>query len=260
MQPGFVSNFSSPIQRRVTPLGDLIAVGDGGNIMGNRGCLHGGQKQIAQISECTPWIVCQLDSGRRHQPETYSNQYTEMYFWDEATALSAGHRPCYECSRAKYIAFVKAWKIGNPDLISGSRWKISELDSALAWDRVTAMGVKKVYKEGIDALPSGTFISFEVNGDSYPVLIYGNELLLWSPNGYCSSRLKPKNIEVDVITPRSTVNALKAGYLPSIELPAHTLMPVEFYELFDDSPGISSKKLRDKEISALFLSKLSRSA
>jgi hypothetical protein len=253
MQPGFVSNFSSPIQRRVTPLGELIAVGDGGNIMGNRGCLHGEKAQIGRIQERRPWNICRLNSGRRHQPDIYSNQYTEMYFWDEATALSAGHRPCYECSRAKYLAFIKAWKIGNSDLVGSAGWKISALDSRLAFDRVTETGAKQIYREKIDTLPSGVFISLNIDGASYAVLIYDNKLLLWSPSGYRSSRLKPKNIEVDVITPRSTVNALKAGYLPSIELPAYSLMPVDYYELFDDSPGTSSKKLRDKEINELFL-------
>jgi hypothetical protein len=39
----------------------------------------------------------------------------------------------------------------------------------------------------------------------------------------------------------------------ALELPALSLIPVEYYELFDDSPGTSSKKLRSKEINKLFL-------
>ena len=35
--------------------------------------------------------------------------YTELFFLDEATALAAGHRPCFECRRAAARAFAAAW-------------------------------------------------------------------------------------------------------------------------------------------------------
>ena len=35
--------------------------------------------------------------------------YTEIFFLDEATALAAGHRPCFECRRADARAFAAAW-------------------------------------------------------------------------------------------------------------------------------------------------------
>ena len=35
--------------------------------------------------------------------------YTEIFFLDEATALAAGHRPCFECRRDAARAFAAAW-------------------------------------------------------------------------------------------------------------------------------------------------------
>ena len=37
------------------------------------------------------------------------NRYTELFFLDEATALAAGHRPCFECRRQEAEAFAALW-------------------------------------------------------------------------------------------------------------------------------------------------------
>ena len=39
--------------------------------------------------------------------------WTELFFLDEATALAAGHRPCFYCRRADAEAFRAAWAAGN---------------------------------------------------------------------------------------------------------------------------------------------------
>ena len=36
-------------------------------------------------------------------------RYTELFFLDEATALAAGHRPCFECRRTDAQHFAEAW-------------------------------------------------------------------------------------------------------------------------------------------------------
>ena len=41
------------------------------------------------------------------------DRYTELFFLDEATALAAGHRPCYRVPHGSpYNAFVDAWSVG----------------------------------------------------------------------------------------------------------------------------------------------------
>ena len=44
------------------------------------------------------WICCVLDFKGR-QRDVWGRFYTELFFLDEATALAAGHRPCFECRR-----------------------------------------------------------------------------------------------------------------------------------------------------------------
>jgi hypothetical protein len=38
--------------------------------------------------------------------------YTELFFLDEAVALAAGHRPCAECRRERFKAFVLKDQLG----------------------------------------------------------------------------------------------------------------------------------------------------
>ena len=251
-KPSFISNASSPRQRRVTPFGEMIAVGDGGNVMGNRGGLQHTKGRSAGVQRPEAWIICRIESGNRHRPKVDPDQYTELFFWDEATALAAGHRPCYECSRARYLAFVDAWRRGNPALSGEKKWNLAQLDNALAVERLTDGISVRHYVEKIDALPTGTFISWLEDKKRYPVLINDERLLLWTPGGYCSSRLKPKGIEVEVLTPRLTVNALKAGYVPSIELPEMPL-PVEYFDLFDYAPRQGRYTRTEKYINEQFL-------
>ena len=45
------------------------------------------------------------------------HRYTELFFLDEATALAAGHRPCFECRRAdaeRFAALLGAARNGRP--------------------------------------------------------------------------------------------------------------------------------------------------
>ena len=54
------------------------------------------------------WICCVTAFRGRHRA-VLGEGYTEIFFLDEATALAAGHRPCFECRRADALAFAAAW-------------------------------------------------------------------------------------------------------------------------------------------------------
>jgi hypothetical protein len=55
------------------------------------------------------WICCVLDfKGRRR--DIWGRSYTELFFLDEPTAFSAGHRPCFECRRRDAEAFAERWR------------------------------------------------------------------------------------------------------------------------------------------------------
>ena len=42
-----------------------------------------------------------------------TRSWTELFFLDEATALAAGHRPCFYCRRDDANRFRAAWEQGN---------------------------------------------------------------------------------------------------------------------------------------------------
>jgi hypothetical protein len=99
-----------PLQNRVTPLGDLIAVPERGLVYGNSGCLHNARRQIRRRYATRRWIACQLEfRGRRRAELMAPGRYTELFFLDEATALAAGHRPCAECRRPDYNRLTELW-------------------------------------------------------------------------------------------------------------------------------------------------------
>ena len=100
-----------PLQNRVTPEGEIIATPARGLMMGNRGGrLHRPDKTLtARRWTSRAWIACRLEFNNRHRRVMSPNSYTELFFLDEATALAAGHRPCFECRRQDFMAFAQIW-------------------------------------------------------------------------------------------------------------------------------------------------------
>ena len=71
----------------------------------------------------------------------------------------------------------------------------------------------------MDELPNGIFVKWETRD----CLLWDDSLLLWSPGGYQERRPRPKGEQVAVLTPRSTVAAICAGYVPVIHPSARML-------------------------------------
>ena len=89
-----------PLQNRVTPFGAIEANPARGDLMGNRGILHGKTKELGHRRWThNNWIVCQTEFNSRHREIMKPQRYTELFFLDEAVAITAGHRPCCEYQR-----------------------------------------------------------------------------------------------------------------------------------------------------------------
>src|SRR5438067_5654207 len=99
-----------PMQNRITPLGEIVAVPFRGLFMGNRGGrLHRDDRSLSGrrwVSRA--WICCVLEFKGRHRA-VWGDSYTELFFLDEPTALAAGHRPCFECRRRDAMRFAECW-------------------------------------------------------------------------------------------------------------------------------------------------------
>ena len=100
-----------PLQNRVTPFGELVAVPARGTLFGNRGGrFHTDARTLtARRWASRQWICCVLDFKGR-QRDVWGRFYTELFFLDEPTALAAGHRPCFECRRKDAEAFAEYWR------------------------------------------------------------------------------------------------------------------------------------------------------
>jgi hypothetical protein len=193
-----------PLRNRVTPFGELVAVPERGALMGNRGVLHDDARRIVRFSRGRRWIACRTEfRGRRRTPMT-PGRYTELFFLDEPTALACGHRPCWECRRADALRFRDAWAraAGADPAIA-----FTELDRRLHEDRLEAPGRMRRWRAPAAALPEGTMVA--VGGAAH--LVRGDRLLPWGAGGYGAARERGPGA-VQVLTPRTIVGALAAGY------------------------------------------------
>ena len=142
--------------------------------------------------------------------------WTELFFLDEATALAAGHRPCFFCRRAAAECFRAAWSRGNGVALP----KAAAMDAALHGERLEG-NAKRLHPIPGSArnLPDGAMLW----ADRGCYLVMGGRLLHWSPGGYRSVLGSPK--EPQLITPPSTVRALAAGYRPVLHPSIDADMP-----------------------------------
>src|SRR5262252_8662407 len=104
-----------PLQNRVTPFGDIVAIAQRGLFMGNRGIIHDPATRTLLRRRWTTkaWITCVCDFRGVRREVMAKRSWTELFFLDEATAFAAGHRPCFFCRREDAKRFSAAWEQGN---------------------------------------------------------------------------------------------------------------------------------------------------
>jgi hypothetical protein len=201
------TTMSMPLQNRVTPFGEIVALAGRGLVMGNRGILHDDTRRIVRYSQVRRWLACRTEFRGRHRTIMRPHSYTELFFLDEATAFAAGHRPCAECRHAEYRRFCALWAICHGEPVSADL-----IDRQLHRDRLAGGRAKRVYREDLVNLPDGACIAV----DDRAWLVWGNTLFAWSALGYTERRERSARREVEVLTPRSTVAVLAAGYRVAI--------------------------------------------
>ncbi|GAA3980376.1 hypothetical protein [Mucilaginibacter dorajii] len=200
-----------PLQNRVDPKGNIISTPARGAWLGNRGVIHNAQQQIVRPFKVKAWIICALQFRGRHREVMMPDRWTELFFLDEATAFSAGHRPCFQCRYQDHQRFKTAWLNGNPEYGFTHKTPISEIDKIIHAERI-AKGKKVTFEDQIQNLPTGSFI--EINGEPY--LVTDKQIYHWTPFGYQDALQLPENETVTVLTPRSIVKAFGAGYMPQL--------------------------------------------
>ncbi|MGJ4950682.1 hypothetical protein [Bradyrhizobium sp. HKCCYLS20291] len=196
-----------PLQNRVTPMGDIVATPHRGTFTGNRGIIHDpATKTLLTKRWSSPaWLVC-LCAFRGKRREVMARQsWTELFFLDEATALAAGHRPCFYCRRDDANRFRAAWEQGNG--VSGVR--AADIDKVLHGERLDHRR-KRLHPltAPFRTLPDGAMV--QAGDESF--LILQGRALPWSFAGYGQPREELTTPQL--LTPPSTLRALQAGYQP----------------------------------------------
>ncbi len=193
-----------PLQNRVSPFGDLFATSTRGTLMGNRGGrLHDDARKLGTRRWANKqWICCNLEFNKRHR-QVWGDGYSELFVLDEVTAFAAGHRPCFECRRKDALHFAM--------LFSGKRQRASAraMDDVFHAERLDGK-TKRTHHRNIDGLPDGAMIA--IKGDAFAVR--GQHLLHWTPSGYSDVKPRPRNHNVDVLTPPAMLIVLSRGYKP----------------------------------------------
>lgn len=218
-----------PLQNRVTPEGEIVATPARGNLMGNRGgAFHRPDRTLGERRWASrQWICCRLSFKGRRRVVMTPNRYTELFFLDEATALAAGHRPCFECRREDAKAFAEAWRrargLAQPPTAA-------QMDRVLHGERVAADGSKRTFAAPLAALPAGTMVRWLGASAAIGASADGRRgvrLKPWTAGGYGPEHIAAgTRTKVDVLTPETIVDILRAGYQPSLHpLLADTVLP-----------------------------------
>lgn len=198
-----------PLQNRVTPAGEIVATPERGTMMGNRGVLHENGR-IFRLSMHRGWITCLLDFEGVRRTIMSKKSYTELFFIDEATAFSAGHRPCYDCQRERFHEFRNCWIASNGKRLGMHNPTMAEIDKVLHQERINWLDEKVTYTDNALNVAGGAFV--ELAGKSY--LKWDGGYYEWTPAGYSSRISIPNRQKVVVLTPKSIVRCFKYGFVP----------------------------------------------
>ena len=194
-------------------MGDIIALPERGLFTGNRGIIHDPRTRtlLKRRWASRAWLVCTLEWRGIRRIVMGMGSWTELFFLDEATALAAGHRPCFLCRRAAAQAFQASF----PPNAQGVIPKAHDIDRVLHAERLDGR-VKRLHDLTSPAadLPDGAMILQR----GAPYLILQGQAQLWSPGGYGEPAAVLDSCRL--ISPPSTVAALKAGYRPLIHASA----------------------------------------
>ena len=209
-----------PRQNRVDPWGDLHAVTARGLFTGNRGCLVDGSGALARHHRGDLWITCVTAFRDRRQPLADPHRWTPLFFLDDAVALAAGHRPCATCRPAAYRSYQEALG-GALDL--DAPLAATEVNRRLGRERLhRGSGLerardRRVWSAPFSDLPDGTVV---VAATGEPRLVLGDRTLAFAHPGWTAPRTRPVRGVARILTPPTSVAALRTGFEPVLHATA----------------------------------------
>lgn len=200
------------MQNRVNPWGEICVSDARGTLTGNRGIIHDPETKalLKRRWNTKAWIICVCDfQGRRRDVMGRNGRngrtgWTELFFLDEVTALAAGHRPCFFCQRERATEFAERF---------GPALKAPQMDAILHRERLASGGkLVALPPAEVFLLPDGVMVE---HGE-LAFAVRSGQLFPWEFHGY-GPRVKITSMSggFRLITPVSTLAALRKGYLPA---------------------------------------------
>ena len=198
-----------PLQNRVLPTQEIVAESGRGLLMGNRGSIHHPDRSLGTTRwRSKAWICCVLEwKGIRRDPMP-PGRWTALFFFDEAVALAAGHRPCHYCRRRDFLLYARAWAAAHS---LAEQPRAAEMDAVLHHQRVESRTRRqRTTTQNFSELPDGAMVRF----DGAPALVLGGRVLPWAWEGY-GEPVRPRGMElVETLTPPANLLVLQGGFAP----------------------------------------------
>jgi len=195
-----------PLQNRVTPFGDVVVDPHRGLFTGNRGIIHDpATRTLLKKRWSNPaWLICVCEFRGRRRKVMGGRSWTELFFLDEATALAAGHRPCFYCRRDDANRFRACWEEGN----GVANVLAPDIDAVLHRERFVSSKRLHAMPSAAGRLPDGTMIAVEREA----FVVSKGKPLRWTFGGYQTTETPIRDAMLS--TPPSTLRALASAYRP----------------------------------------------
>jgi hypothetical protein len=196
-----------PLQNRVTPFGEIVAISQRGMFTGNRGIIHDPATKTLLDRRWTnkAWLICSCEYKGVRRMVMGGRSWTELFFLDEAVAFAAGHRPCFFCRREAAERFRGCWATAK----GGLRPSAKAIDAILHHERLERSR-KRLHPipAPLTALPDGAMVA--AAGSAFTLC--AGRAHRWTNEGYApSERLRHADA---LLTPPSTLLTFRAGYRP----------------------------------------------
>jgi hypothetical protein len=175
--------------------------------------------EVARHHRGALWITCVTEYQDWRHPLDAPRRWTPIFFLDDAVALAAGHRPCGLCRRPDYLSYRDAVARSGVRPAPGA----VELNRLLAGERLQpGRGLDRArdritWPAPVDTLPVGTVV---VDSDRSPRLVLEDRFMTFVFSGWSDSSDRPSNGTVEVLTPPTSVAALRHGFVPALHASA----------------------------------------
>jgi hypothetical protein len=189
---------------------------------GNRGCLVDDHERVVRHHASSLWIVCLTEFKDWRVDLARPRRWTPVFFLDDAVALAAGHRPCATCRRDDYVSYRDAITASEDHRGQQPRLLASEINARLARERLgpgrglSRAADRRTWQSDYSELPAGSVVMVGEKAR----LVTDDRLLRFTFEGWTDPIDRPASGHATVLTPPTSIVALRHGFEPHLHATA----------------------------------------